>query len=705
MANGKVLSTVVDIAGSINPSLGKAVDSATAHLEKINVKAVAAGAAAASIAVALGKAAFETGKYLVDLGGKFDNVTDAIRIGTGAVGDDLDALMDDFDAIYKSVPAEMDDVATAVADFNTRLGLTGPTLQDVSKQALQVADMLGDDLGKVIEESSQAFQQWAIDGDDMAEKMDFIFKTSQSTGMGFSDLMMNMQKFGPQLQEIGYSFEEAAVLMGQMEKEGVNVEEALGALKKSVGALAKEGIGASEGVAMLFEQIQNAGTAAEATALANEVFGTRAGSTMATAIRNGTLSVADLTKELEANGESISGAAEDTYDFAERLQIFRQNAEVALRPLAETMFDAINRMMPPVMDALEAITPIIANVSDMLIPFITQLVDGLLPAFKDIVPKVVNLGGKLLKKLIPPIMKLVDAALPAAMALFDALLPILDTVIDLLGPILDIVIGLLSPIMDLVGSAIAPLVAVIGELINSALEPLMPIIRFLADLLVKNLSTAFESLKPIIETIKNHFQGLIDFITSVFTGDWEGAWEAVKNIFGNIWNGLVALVKTPINAIVGMINNVLSGIGGIKLPDWGILGEYAGKSIDLPLIPTFAKGGFTEGVSIAGEAAQEAIISFDPAYRQQNIGYWSEAGERLGLGEAMPTIGETRGSTNTIVYDFSGITFAPHFENISAEQKISLLDEFRNFQPELMDMLTDWVQRHEEERYLHEPVY
>ncbi len=39
----------------------------------------------------------------------------------------------------------MEDASTAIADYNTRLGLTGEDLQGISKQALQVADMLGID--------------------------------------------------------------------------------------------------------------------------------------------------------------------------------------------------------------------------------------------------------------------------------------------------------------------------------------------------------------------------------------------------------------------------------------------------------------------------------------------------------------------------------------------------------------------------------
>ena len=240
MANGKTMQAVVNLAGSIDPSLGKAIEQAQKKISGLNVKALAVGAAVGGIAVATGKAVVEAGKYMKDLGASFDDAADAIRIGTGATGDALDGLLDDFDAVYKSVPTTMEDASKAIADYNTRLGLTGPQLQEISKQAIQVSDMLGDDLGSVIEESSQAFQQWNIDADDMGGAMDYIFKVSQSTGMGFTDLMADMQKFGPQLQEMGYSFETASALMGQLDKAGVNTDEVLGAMKKSVATLAKE---------------------------------------------------------------------------------------------------------------------------------------------------------------------------------------------------------------------------------------------------------------------------------------------------------------------------------------------------------------------------------------------------------------------------------------------------------------------------------
>ncbi len=143
MANGKTMQAVVNLAGSIDPSLGKAIEQAQKKISGLNVKALAVGAAVGGIAVATGKAVVEAGKYMKDLGASFDDAADAIRIGTGATGDALDGLLDDFDAVYKSVPTTMEDASKAIADYNTRLGLTGPQLQEISKQAIQVSDMPG----------------------------------------------------------------------------------------------------------------------------------------------------------------------------------------------------------------------------------------------------------------------------------------------------------------------------------------------------------------------------------------------------------------------------------------------------------------------------------------------------------------------------------------------------------------------------------
>lgn len=627
MANGKTMQAVVNLAGSIDPSLGKAIEQARKKISGLNVKALAVGAAVGGIAVATGKAVVEAGKYMKDLGASFDDAADAIRIGTGATGDALDGLLDDFDAVYKSVPTTMEDASKAIADYNTRLGLTGPQLQEISKQAIQVSDMLGDDLGSVIEESSQAFQQWNIDADDMGGAMDYIFKVSQSTGMGFTDLMADMQKFGPQLQEMGYSFETASALMGQLDKAGVNTDEVLGAMKKSVATLAKEGISASDGLAMYYEKIKNAGTAAEAASIASEIFGTRAGSTMAAAIRDGSLAVADLTAELQENGETIAGAADDTYDFAERLQVMKQGLEVALKPMANTVFDGLNKFMPTLQKLMEQITPAISKAVEAAAPFVDEFLTGAADALEDVLPLISQLAADLL----PVLTQLMSTLLP----------PLLNLVQTLLPPLMQIVSAILPPIASL----LATVLPIITQIVSAVLPVLVSIIS---------------SLLPILEPI-----------------------------------------ASVLGTIVGWVSKIVSFGSGVISKIAGLFGGGGGGSAS---VSGYATGGFTRGPSIAGEDPRyptEAVISFNPAYRSQNLSYWAEAGRMLGASDGESDYELLSGGSGTaVVYDLSGLSFSPQIKIEGDTDEDALIRKLRDLEPEFIDFILEALSRREGGAYV-----
>lgn len=673
---GKELQAVVNLAGSIDPSLGKAIESAQKKISGLNVKALAVGAAVGGIAVATGKAVVEAGKYLKDLGSQFDEAADAIRIGTGATGDALDGLLDDFDEVYKSVPTTMEDASKAIADYNTRLGLTGPQLQEISKQALQVSDMLGDDLGGVIEESSQAFQQWNIDADNMGGAMDYIFKVSQSTGMGFTDLMSNMQKFGPQLQEMGYSFETASALMGQLDKAGVNTEEVLGAMKKSVGALAKEGISASDGLAMYYERIKNAGTAAEAASIASEIFGTKAGSTMAAAIRDGTLAVGDLTESLLENGETIAGAAEDTYDFAERLQIMKQGLEVALKPMANTVFDGLNKFMPVLQKLMEQIVPVISDAVEAAAPFVEEFLMGAADALEDVLPLISQLAADLLpiltqlmSTLLPPLLSLVQTLLPPLMQIVGAILPpiasLLSTILPMITQIVSAVLPVLVQIISALLPVITPLLEVALQIVNSVIMPLLP---------------------PLMQIV----QALLPPLVSLL------------NLVMPILSPLLALLQ-PIASVLGTIADVIAKIvsfgSGVISKIAGLFGGGGGGGG----VSGFATGGFTSGPSIAGEDPRyptEAVISFNPAYRSENLEYWAKAGQMLGASNESDYELLSGGSSTSVVYDLSGLSFSPQIKIEGDTDEDALIRKLRELEPEFIDFVLEALSRREGGAYV-----
>lgn len=134
------------------------------------------------------------------------------------------------------------------------------------------------------------------------------------------------------------------------------------------------------------------------------------------------------------------------------------------------------------------------------------------------------------------------------------------------------------------------------------------------------LNGFFANVKNIWDSIKQVFDGIINFIRGVFTGDWSRAWEGVKQIFGGIFRGLTALAKAPINGIIALLNGAINGINmmvdalnslSFTIPDWVPL--LGGKEFGLNLrhvgnIPYLATGGIlSRGSAVVGEAGPELL--------------------------------------------------------------------------------------------------
>lgn len=101
--------------------------------------------------------------------------------------------------------------------------------------------------------------------------------------------------------------------------------------------------------------------------------------------------------------------------------------------------------------------------------------------------------------------------------------------------------------------------------------------------------TWFGQVSEVIDNVLGVFEGIITFLTGVFQGDWEKAWTGIVQAVGGIFGTLEALVKTPINAVINLVNKAISAINNISvtLPDI-VGGGHIG--FDIPLIPTLAKG-------------------------------------------------------------------------------------------------------------------
>lgn len=163
--------------------------------------------------------------------------------------------------------------------------------------------------------------------------------------------------------------------------------------------------------------------------------------------------------------------------------------------------------------------------------------------------------------------------------------------------------------------------------IAEAIKKLWPVIEWIFGNITTNLSSTFEFISRIVKNIIGIFNGIITFITGVFSGDWSRAWEGIKTIFKNIVEGLGELIKRPINSIIDSINAFIRGINKVQVPDW--VPAVGGKGINIPQIPKLAKGGIVNQATLAlvGEGkSAEAVIPLDRTLTK----YMAEAMKQAG---------------------------------------------------------------------------
>lgn len=225
------------------------------------------------------------------------------------------------------------------------------------------------------------------------------------------------------------------------------------------------------------------------------------------------------------------------------------------------------------------------------------------------------------------------------------------TLIAAISPVAGIVSGIASAISFLVANPIVLLIAAIvglvvliatkGEEIKGLLGRFD---EFLQNIFLKDwtevfgagvgdvLNGFFANVKNVWSAIKTVLTGVIDFIQNVFQGNWQAAWEGIKQIFRGIFEGIVASAKAPLNGIIALLNGAISGINSllqglnkiqVNIPSWvpGIGGKAFGINIpNIPSIPYLAKGGTVlNGSAIVGEAGPELLTVTPQGTRVQPL--------------------------------------------------------------------------------------
>lgn len=154
--------------------------------------------------------------------------------------------------------------------------------------------------------------------------------------------------------------------------------------------------------------------------------------------------------------------------------------------------------------------------------------------------------------------------------------------------------GVISSVIDGIRDWLNGLLDWIDKKTNGKLKPLITGIKAIVTAVFGNIK---QTVGNVIDDIKTIFSGLIKFISGVFSGDFDKAWEGIKDIFKGILNTIIDLLNGAINIIIKGLNWLIKQMNKISfdVPSWVpfVGGKSIGVNIDYiseNVLPRLAKG-------------------------------------------------------------------------------------------------------------------
>lgn len=729
MAKNKIMTTIVNMAGNVDPSVQKAFREVESRLEGMNGKAIAVGASVAAAGAGITVGAVHAGKALINMGDAYNSTMGDLQAKTGVTAAEMEGLSDAVEDVYaeRNLGEDMQEVADAVSLAKQITGLWGEELENVTADAIILRDTFDYDLNETLRASKALMENFGISG---KESMNYIAEGAQR-GLDFSgELLDTISEYSVQFAKVGLDVDDMFNIMEAGAENGAwnldkvgdaikefsirsidgskTTQEAFAALgydaNEVMGIFAKGGEDANIAFNTILQDLISMDDEVARDAVGVQLFGTMWEDLGVDAMA----ALSEVTDGTYLAGDALSEINAVKYDtVGQALQGISRQLEVQLAPAGSAAAQRLAEMSPQITESLKTVSPYI---EDLAVKFSDVLVDGIDLAIAALIwcsqntdtlkAAAVGLGIVFATfsaaKMITSIHNAVAAfsLLRAAhlkekaetiylQALYakDAVVKGASTAATVAQTAAtgawNVVAGIGTAVTSAFGAAMAFLTSPIG-LVILAIGALIGI----GVLLYKNW-----------DTVKMYAVQLGTFLS--------GVWNSISTAVGNFINGikekflsgfsaLVGIVKAPINGVISLINGAINGINGISvdIPDWvpGFGGKHFG--LMLPTMPLLAKGGFTNGASIAGEAGTEAVISFDPSVRSQNLSYWAKAGQMLGALPEGVSVLESGGDSNSV--SIGQIVFSPKIEITGNADKESIIAAIRAEYPEFIDLLERW---------------
>lgn len=286
-----------------------------------------------------------------------DSGLDTIITKTGASGEALDSMQKSMEDVAASIPTSFEEAGTAVGEVNTRFGIMGEDLTELSGQFLKFAQLNGTDVNASIDKVQSSMAAFGIETKDAGMILDILNKAGQDTGVSLDTLSSTLTSNSTVLQEMGFDFNQSAGFVANLSKNGIDASAVMAGLKKALQNATKEGKPLDQALAELQTSLTSATNSTEAMQLATELFGAKAGPQLAAALQEGRISLDASANSITGWGNSVSETFDATLDAPDQLKVTLNELKIVGADLGGTLLE----MLVP---ALEKLSEVVKSARD-----------------------------------------------------------------------------------------------------------------------------------------------------------------------------------------------------------------------------------------------------------------------------------------------------------------------------------------------------
>ncbi len=544
---------------------------------------------------------------------------------TGTASNEMGKYKDMINDVYKDNFGEsINDVAEAMATVNQNMSyLDDSALQRCTEYAYTLSDTFGVDVAESTRAADSLIKNYGVSA---REAFNLMTQGMQS-GLNFSDeLFDNIDEYSVQFKKLGLDAEDMFSVFANGAQNGAfNLDKIGDAVKEfSIRAIdgsdtTKQGFEALGMNADEMAQKFGAGgkTAKEAfnevieglasmdDPVAQSAAGVNLFGTMWEDLGPQVItSMSTASDAIDKSRESVEGLVNVKYDTLSGALggLWRTIQVDVLQPIGNQLIpyvtkgisviqkftDKWNKLGPATQKTVVKFAAVAASVGPVLMGFgkISTGISTVISNFGKVGGAITRLTGASgfsgIAKIMTGPFGIAAAAVAAAAILiyknWDRIAPILQKIGQRFADFWKTVQPQLEPFINLVKE--------VASYLKETLEPVFKIVwKAAGDYVVK----FFDDVSVIIDGVLGVFEGVITFLTGVFQGNWEKAWNGIVQAVGSIFGTLESLVKTPLNAVINLVNKAIGAINKISvdLPS-AVGGGHIGFNI--PTIPTLAKG-------------------------------------------------------------------------------------------------------------------